>query len=58
MRLVIAIVCLIVGLWLVWIGAFSFDYDEPIRLWTWFLGFPMIVYAIIDLRKKKNWKKL
>ena len=58
MGFVIPIVCLIVGLLLVWMGAFSFDYEEPTRLWTWFLGFPMIVYAIIDLRKKKNWKKL
>ena len=58
MGLVIPIVCLIVGLLLVVMGSFSSSTDSLNWTWTWLFGFPMIVFAIYDLRKKKNWKKL
>ena len=61
MGLVIPIVCLIVGLLLIFMGSFNVmvsDTDSLNWIWTWLFGFPMTVFAIYDLTRKKNWKKL
>ena len=59
MGLVIPIVCLLVGLLLVVMGSFTGMATDSLNwTWTWLFGFPMIVFAIYDLTRKKNWKKL
>ena len=58
MGFVIPIVCLLVGLLLIVMGGLGSSNDSLTWTWTWLFGFPMIVFAIYDLTRKKNWKKL
>ena len=56
MRLVTRIVCVILGFFFVGLGfpPFGNPIENPLHLWSWGLGVPLIVLGILSIRK---WKK-
>jgi len=56
MRLVTRIACVILGFFFVGLGFLPGvnPIENPLQLWTWGLGVPLIVLGILSIRK---WKK-
>ena len=53
MRLATRIVCVIVGLFFVFMGTLT-PMNHPLQLWPFFIGIPLVVLGILSIRK---WKK-
>ena len=59
MRLVTMYVCVILGLFFTFLGFLPGinPIENPVQLWTWGLGVPLIVFGILNVRMHKKLKE-